>query len=61
MAKEDMYPLYLTLYIAVPLLILLIALIIYLCCKKQDTGILGGEIRVIGFVKMKTINPNHKN
>ena len=52
MAKEDMYPLYLTLYIAVPLLILLIALIIYLCCKKQDTGILGGEIRVIGFVNM---------
>jgi hypothetical protein len=49
MEKEDMYPLYLTLYIAVPLLILLMALIIYLCCKKQDTGILGGEIRVIGF------------
>ena len=49
MEKEDMYPLYLTLYIAIPLLVLLIALIIYLCCKKQDTGILGGEIRVIGF------------
>ena len=49
MEKEDMYPLYLTLYIAVPLLVLLMALIIYLCCKKQDTGILGGEIRVIGF------------
>ena len=49
MEKEDMYPLYLTLYIAIPLLVLLMALIIYLCCKKQDTGILGGEIRVIGF------------
>ena len=52
MEKEDMYPLYLTLYIAVPLLILLIALIIYLCCKNQDTGILGGEIRVIGFANL---------
>ena len=51
-AKEDMYPLYLTLYIAIPLLVLLIALIIYLCCKKQDTGILGGEIRVLGFVNL---------
>ena len=49
MEKEDMFPIYLTLYIAIPLLILLVALIIYLCCKKQDTGILGGEIRVIGF------------
>ena len=52
MAKEDMYPLYLTLYIAIPLLVLLIALIIYLCCKKQDTGLLGGEIRVMGFVNL---------
>ena len=52
MEKEDMYPLYLTLYIAVPLLILLVALIIYLCCKNQDTGILGGEIRVIGFTNL---------
>ena len=49
MEKEDMYSLYLTLYIAIPLLIMLVALIIYLCCKKQDTGLLGGEIRVIGF------------
>ena len=52
MEKEDMYPLYLTLYIAIPLLVLLIALIIYLCCKKQDTGLLGGEIQVIGFVNI---------
>ena len=49
MEKEDMYSLYLTLYIAIPLLIMLAALIIYLCCKREDTGLLGGEIRVIGF------------
>ena len=61
MAKEDMYPLYLTLYIAIPLLVLLIALIIYLCCKKQDTGILGGEIRVIGFVNMDNEIPEDNN
>ena len=54
--KEDMYPLYLTLYIAIPLLIMLVALIIYLCCKKQDTGILGGEIRVIGFANNENEN-----
>ena len=32
--KEDKYPLYLTLYIAIPLLVLLISLIIFLCYKQ---------------------------